>query len=66
MMKRENWEQRFTHLLKQQLGLKPEQICFPWRGYYNQRYSPEQAITHLKQTHKLYPQLGILPETAKR
>lgn len=61
-MTRDTWERQFTRLLKQKLGLTPEQIRFHWRGYYNQRYTPEQAIAHLKQTHELYPQLRILPE----
>jgi hypothetical protein len=60
-MTRDTWEDQFTRQLKQQLGIKPEQIKLHWRGYYNQRYSPEGAIAYLKQTHRLYPSLGILP-----
>jgi hypothetical protein len=63
MMTRETWERQFTRQLKQQLGLTPEQIRFPWRQYFNQRYSPEGAIADLKLKHELYPQLGLLPET---
>jgi hypothetical protein len=60
-MTRDTWERQFTRQLKHQLGLELEQIRFPWRQYYNQRYSVEGAISHLKQTHELYPSLGILP-----
>jgi hypothetical protein len=63
MMTRDTWERQFTRQLKQQLGLESEQIRFHWRGYYNQRYSPEGAIASLRETHRLYPQLKILPET---
>ncbi|NJM76237.1 MAG: hypothetical protein HC852_11170 [Acaryochloridaceae cyanobacterium RU_4_10] len=62
-MNRDIWEKQFIRQLKQQLGLEPGQIRFPWRGYYNQRYSVEGAIAYLKQTHELYPSLGILPVT---
>jgi hypothetical protein len=61
MINRETWERQFTRQLQQQLGITPEQIRFHWRSYYNQRYTPEQAIAYLKQTHELYPSLGILP-----
>jgi hypothetical protein len=60
-MNRNDWERQFRQRLKQELGLTPEQIRFPWRGFYNQRQSPEQAIAYLRKTHKLYPELGILP-----
>jgi hypothetical protein len=61
-MTRDTWERQFTRQLQRQLGLKPEQIRFHWRGYYNQRYSPEGAIAHLIETNRLYPSLGILPQ----
>jgi hypothetical protein len=60
-MNRETWERQFTRQLKRELGLEPEQIRFHWRGYYNQRYSPEEAVADLKVKHELYPQLGLLP-----
>ncbi|MBW4554098.1 MAG: hypothetical protein KME35_23795 [Aphanocapsa sp. GSE-SYN-MK-11-07L] len=60
-MNRNDWECQFRQRLKQQLGLTPEQIKFPWRGFYNQRHSPEQAIAYLIKTNKLYPELGLLP-----
>jgi hypothetical protein len=62
-MTRDTWERQFTRQLKQQLGLEPEQIRFHWRGYYNQRFTPEAAVADLKLKHELYPQLGLLPET---
>jgi hypothetical protein len=62
-MTRQHWETQFTHLLKQQLQLTPEQIKFHWRQYFNQKYSPERAIADLKLKHELYPQLGLLPNT---
>jgi hypothetical protein len=61
MMTRETWERQFTRQLKQQLGLTPEQIRFHWRGYYNQRFTPEGAVADLQLKHELYPQLGLLP-----
>jgi hypothetical protein len=67
-MNRDIWERQFTRQLKQKLGLEPGQIKFHWRGYFNQRFTPEGAIAHLKETHRLYPSLGILPkmpDTAK-
>jgi hypothetical protein len=60
-MTRETGEHQFKQKLQQQLGIKPESIRFHWRGYYNQRFTPEGAIAYLKQTHQLYPELGILP-----
>jgi hypothetical protein len=63
MITRQHWESKFTHLLQQQLGLEPESIRFHWRGYYNQRFTPEGAVADLKLKHELYPQLGLLPET---
>jgi hypothetical protein len=62
-MNRETWERQFTRLLQQELGLEPESIRFHWRQYFNQKYSPEGAIASLRETHRLYPQLRILPET---
>jgi hypothetical protein len=62
MMIRETWERQFTQLLQQKLGLEPESIRFHWRGYYNQRFTPEGAIASLRETHRLYPQLKILPD----
>jgi hypothetical protein len=61
-MNRDTWERQFKHLLKQKLGLTPEQIRFHWRQYFNQRYSPEGAVDDLKLKHELYPQLGLLPD----
>jgi hypothetical protein len=61
-MTRETWEHQFKQKLQQQLGVTPEEIRFHWKAYFNQRYSPEQAIAFLKETHRLYPQLGVLPE----
>jgi hypothetical protein len=65
MINRETWERQFKHLLRQKLGIGPEQVRFHWRQYFNQRYSPEGAIADLVQKHELYIQLGILPETAR-
>jgi hypothetical protein len=62
-MNRDQWERQFKHQLKQKLGIGPEDIRFPWRQFYNQKYSVEGAITNLKQTHELYPELGLLPES---
>jgi hypothetical protein len=64
-MDRETWERQFKHLLKQKLGIGPEQVGFHWKMYYAQRYTPEGVIADLLQKHELYPQLGILPETAR-
>jgi hypothetical protein len=61
-MNRDTWERQFAHLLKQKLGIGPEDIRFHWRQYYNERYTPESAIADLMQKQKLYPQLGILQE----
>jgi hypothetical protein len=61
-MNRDRWEAQFTRQLKQKLGLEPGQIRFHWRGYFNQRFSPEGAIAHLIETNRLYPSLGILPK----
>jgi hypothetical protein len=62
-MNRDTWESKFTHLLQQQLELTTEQIRFHWRGYYNQRFTPEGAVADLKLKHELYPQLGLLPKS---
>jgi hypothetical protein len=62
-MTRDTWERQFAHLLKQKLGIGPEQVGFHWKMYYAQRCTPEGAITSLVQKQKQYPQLGILPET---
>jgi hypothetical protein len=64
-MNRDQWEVQFRRKLKQKLGIEPGQIKFHWRGYYNQRFTPEGAIAHLVKTHEMYPQLGILPESAQ-
>jgi hypothetical protein len=63
MINRETWERQFKHLLKQKLGIGPEEVGFHWRQYYNERYTPEGAIVSLMETHRLYPALGVLPET---
>ncbi|MCG9893261.1 MAG: hypothetical protein MH252_19590 [Thermosynechococcaceae cyanobacterium MS004] len=60
-MNREAWEHQFALLLKQKLGITPEQVQFHWRVYYGQRFSPEQAIADLERKHELYPELGLLP-----
>jgi hypothetical protein len=61
-MDRQHWEAQFTRQLKEKLGIEPVQIKFHWRGYYNQRFTPEGAIAHLEQVHRLYPELGVLPK----
>jgi hypothetical protein len=61
-MTRDTWERQFKQKLKQQLGLEPESIRFHWKGYFNQRFTPEGAVADLKLKHELYPQLGLLPE----
>jgi hypothetical protein len=63
MMTRNVWESTFRRQLKAQLDITPEQLNFRWQMYASQRYTPEQAIAHLTQTHELYPSLGILPVT---
>jgi hypothetical protein len=52
-MNRDTWERQFKHLLKQKLGIGPEDIRFHWRQYYNERYTPEGAIASLRETHRL-------------
>jgi hypothetical protein len=64
-MQRQVWESIFTRQLKEKLGITPDQIKFHWKTYFNQGYTTNQAIAHLEQLHELYPQLGILPESAK-
>jgi hypothetical protein len=64
-MTRDTWERQFKHMLQQQLGIGPDQVKFHWRQYFNQRYSPEGAITSLMEMHELYPQLGLLPNPLK-
>jgi hypothetical protein len=64
-MQRQVWESIFTRQLKERLGIAPDQIKFHWKAYFNQGYTTNQAIAHLEKTHELYPQLGILPESAK-
>jgi hypothetical protein len=61
-MNRDQWEAQFTRQIKQKLGLEPRQIKFHWRGYFNQRFTPEGAIAHLMETHRLYPELRLLPD----
>jgi hypothetical protein len=60
-MNRQIWEAQFKRQIKQKLGIDPGQIKFHWRGYFNQRFTPEGAIAHLEKTHELYPSLKILP-----
>ncbi|MGA7932376.1 MAG: hypothetical protein WCA35_02235 [Kovacikia sp.] len=57
----QSWQKLFTHLLKQKLEITPEEVHFPWNACYSQGKMPEEAIAFLVQTHKLYPELGILP-----
>jgi hypothetical protein len=64
-MTRDTWERQFKQKLQQQLGLEPEQIRFHWKGYFNQRFTPEGAVADLKLKHELYPQLGLLPNQMK-
>jgi hypothetical protein len=60
-MDKPDWEQNFTHQLKTQLSLTPAAIRFPWGNFRIQSYSPSEAIAYLIQTHRLYPELGLLP-----
>ncbi|HEY9827797.1 MAG TPA: hypothetical protein V6D19_20350 [Stenomitos sp.] len=53
-MNRDKWERTFVELLTQNLDIEPEQIRFPWRQYFNQRFTPQQAIAHLQETHKFF------------
>jgi hypothetical protein len=64
-MYRIEWEDAFINLLWAELKLKPEQVKFTWKQYYNQRYTPQQALAHLQQTHYHYPQLGLLPPSIR-
>jgi hypothetical protein len=63
MMTRETWESTFRRQLKAQLDIAPEQINFRWQMYFSQRYTPEQAIAHLIEIHRLMPERGVLPAT---
>jgi hypothetical protein len=60
-MNRNDWQRQFRQRLKKELGLTPEQIRFPWRSFYSQRQTPDQAITYLIKTNDLYPELRLLP-----
>jgi hypothetical protein len=40
-MTRQHWERQFIRLLQQHLGITPENIRFHWKGYFNQRFTPE-------------------------
>jgi len=64
-MTRDTWERQFTQKLQEELGVEPEEIRFHWKGYFNQRFTPEGAIASLQETHRLYPSLGILPMEQK-
>lgn len=63
-MTHETWESTFRRQLKAQLDIVPEQINFRWQMYASQRYTPEQAIAHLIEIHRLLPTQGVLPATA--
>jgi hypothetical protein len=63
-MTRNKWESTFRRQLKAQLDITPEQLNFRWQMYFSQRYSPEQAIAHLIEIHRLMPTRGVLPATA--
>ncbi len=64
MMTRNVWESTFRRQLKAQLDIVPEQLNFRWQMYASQRYTPEQAITHLLEIHRMLPTRGVLPATA--
>jgi hypothetical protein len=63
-MTRDTWESTFRRQLKAQLDITPEQVNFMWKQYFSQRYTPEQAIAHLIEIHRLMPTRGVLPATA--
>ena len=63
-MTRETWESTFRRQLKAQLDIVPEQLNFRWQMYASQRYTPEQAIAHLIEIHRLLPTQGVLPVKA--
>jgi hypothetical protein len=60
-MNNPTWDEAFTHQLQALLSLTPANIRFPWANFRIQRYSPDQAIAYLIQTHRLYPALELLP-----
>lgn len=64
-MTRTTWESTFRRQLKAQLHITPEQVNFRWQMYFNDRYTPEQAIEHLIEIHRLMPTRGFLPATAR-
>jgi hypothetical protein len=43
-MTRETWERQFKHLLKQKLGIGPEQVRFPLSTCFSQGQTLAQAI----------------------
>jgi hypothetical protein len=55
------WDEAFTHQLQALLLLTPADIRFPWANFRIQGYSPRDAIAYLIQTHRLYPELELLP-----
>ena len=60
-MTRDTWESTFRRQLKAQLDIVPEQVNFRWQMYFSQRYTPEQAIAHLIEIHRLLPTQEVLP-----
>lgn len=63
-MTRNVWEATFRRQLKAKLDITLEQVNFRWQMYFSQRYSPEQAIAHLIEIHRLLPKRGVLPAKA--
>ena len=60
-MNRDQWERQFKHLLKQKLGLTPEQVRFPLSTCFSQGQTPAQAISYLEKLNKLCPEMGVFP-----
>jgi hypothetical protein len=60
-MNNPTWDEAFTHQLQALLSLTPANIRFPWANFRIQGYSPDEAIAYLIQTHRLYPELELLP-----
>lgn len=60
-MKTPTWDEDFTHPLQALLSLTLANIRFPWANFRTQGYSPSDAIAYLIQTHRLYPDLELLP-----
>jgi hypothetical protein len=60
-MDKPTWEQEFCHQLQKVLSLNPANIRSPSVNFRIQGYSPSEAIAYLIQTHRLYPELELLP-----